>query len=199
VIFTPLAGTRVVDLTSSLAGPYCTSILAALGADVVKVERVDGGDETRAWGPPFWDGDGVLFLAANAAKRSLALDLRDERGRAIVLQLADRAQVFVVSLRPGLAAELGLDAEALRARNPALWLVVGGAAAVLVAVVVVPGLRDLFRFGVVHPDDLATIAGASLLALVWLDAVRLVRGRLGWPALTTRPAPAVMAHSDPDR
>jgi P-type Ca2+ transporter type 2C len=66
---------------------------------------------------------------------------------------------------------------ALAARNAALWLVVGGAAGVLVAVVVVPGLRDLFRFGVVHPDDLATIAGASLLALVWLDVVRVVRRR----------------------
>ena len=119
VTFAPLEGVRVVDVTSSLAGPYCTAILAALGADVVKVERLDG-DETRTWGPPFWDGDGVLFLAANAGKRSIALDLRNARGREVILRLADGARVFITSLRPGLADELGLETEALRARNPRL-------------------------------------------------------------------------------
>ena len=117
--FAPLEGVRVVDVTSSLAGPYCTAILAALGADVVKVERLDG-DETRTWGPPFWDGDGVLFVAANAGKRSIALDLRDARGREVVLRLADGARVFVASLRPGLAEELGLDSTALCLRNSRL-------------------------------------------------------------------------------
>jgi len=73
--FLPLRGKRVVDVTTSLAGPYCTEILGALGADVIKVERPDTGDEARDWGPPFWDGAGVLFLAANASKRSLALSL----------------------------------------------------------------------------------------------------------------------------
>ena len=63
----PLAGMRVLDVTTSIAGPYCAQILAALGADVVKVERPDTGDDGRAWGPPFWDGEGTMFLSANAA------------------------------------------------------------------------------------------------------------------------------------
>ena len=113
----PLEGTRVLDVTTSIAGPYCAQILAALGADVVKVERPDTGDDGRAWGPPFWAGEGAMFLSANAGKRSLALSLRDPRGREALLRLADRADVFLQSLRPGLAEELGLGPEALRARN----------------------------------------------------------------------------------
>jgi crotonobetainyl-CoA:carnitine CoA-transferase CaiB-like acyl-CoA transferase len=116
----PLDGTRVLDVTTSIAGPYCTEILAALGADVVKVERPDTGDDGRAWGPPFWNGESTMFLAVNAGKRSLAVSLRDERGRDAVLRLADRADVFLQSLRPGLAARLGLGPDVLRARNPRL-------------------------------------------------------------------------------
>ncbi len=116
----PLEGMRVLDVTTSIAGPYCAQILAALGADVVKVERPDTGDDGRAWGPPFWDGESTMFLSANAGKRSLAVSLRDPRGREAVLRLADRADVFLQSLRPGLAEQLGLGAEALRARNPRL-------------------------------------------------------------------------------
>jgi crotonobetainyl-CoA:carnitine CoA-transferase CaiB-like acyl-CoA transferase len=117
--FEPLAGVRVVDVTSSLAGPTCTQILASLGADVVKVEPL-GGDHARAWGPPFVDGEGAMFLAANAGKRSLAVDLSDERGLEVLLRLADRSRVFVQSLRPGAAAAHGFGADAVRARNPAL-------------------------------------------------------------------------------
>jgi formyl-CoA transferase/CoA:oxalate CoA-transferase len=115
--FAPLAGIRVVDVTASLAGPSCTQLLAALGADVVKVEPLEG-DHARAWGPPFVDGDGVLFFAANAGKRSLAVDL--ERDVDVVLGLVDDADVFVQSLRPGLAERRGLGAGTLRARNPRL-------------------------------------------------------------------------------
>ena len=115
----PLDGTSVVDLTSSLAGPTATQLLAALGADVVKVEPL-GGDHARAWGPPFLDGKGAMFLASNAGKRSLAVDLGEERGREIVLRLTDRADVFVQSLRPGAAERHGLGAAELRARNPRL-------------------------------------------------------------------------------
>ncbi len=110
----------MLDVTTSIAGPYCAQILAALGANVVKVERPDTGDDGRAWGPPFWNGEGTIFLSANAGKRSLALSLRDPRGREALLRLADRADVFLQSLRPGLAEELGLGDEALRARNPRL-------------------------------------------------------------------------------
>lgn len=117
---TPLSGMRVLDVTTSIAGPYCAQILAALGADVVKVERPDTGDDGRAWGPPFWHGESTMFLSANAGKRSLALSLRDGRGREALLRLAERADVFLQSLRPGLAEELGLGPEGVRARNPRL-------------------------------------------------------------------------------
>jgi crotonobetainyl-CoA:carnitine CoA-transferase CaiB-like acyl-CoA transferase len=115
----PLVGTRVVDVTSSLAGPTATQLLAALGADVVKVEPL-GGDHARAWGPPFLDGGGAMLLASNAGKRSLAVDLGDDRGREVVLRLADGADVLVQSLRPGAAERHGLGSTELRARNPRL-------------------------------------------------------------------------------
>jgi crotonobetainyl-CoA:carnitine CoA-transferase CaiB-like acyl-CoA transferase len=117
--FSPLAGRLVVDVTSSLAGPTCTQLLASLGADVIKVEP-PGGDHARAWGPPFVDGEGVMFLAANAGKRSLVLDLSTAEGIGELLGLADRADVLVQSLRPGAAAEHGFDAGTLRARRPEL-------------------------------------------------------------------------------
>jgi crotonobetainyl-CoA:carnitine CoA-transferase CaiB-like acyl-CoA transferase len=118
--FLPLAGTRVLDVTTSIAGPYCAEILAALGADVVKVERPDTGDDARAWGPPFWNGEGAMFLSVNAGKRSLALSVGDERGRQVLSKLAEGADVFLQSLRPGLAERLGLSAAALGARNARL-------------------------------------------------------------------------------
>lgn len=115
----PLNGIRVVDVTSSLAGPSSTQLLAALGAEVVKIEPPHG-DHAREWGPPFWDGQGAMFLASNAGKRSFAVDLGDARGQEAVLRLADRADVFVQSLRPGAAHRHGLGPEDLRPRNPRL-------------------------------------------------------------------------------
>jgi crotonobetainyl-CoA:carnitine CoA-transferase CaiB-like acyl-CoA transferase len=125
VSFSPLAGTRVVDVTSSLAGPTCTQLLASLGAEVVKIEP-PGGDHARTWGPPFVGGsasgaargEGAMFLASNAGKRSLGLDL--SRGLDVLLRLVDRADVFVQSLRPGAAEQHGFGAAAVRARNPRL-------------------------------------------------------------------------------
>jgi crotonobetainyl-CoA:carnitine CoA-transferase CaiB-like acyl-CoA transferase len=118
--FAPLAGVEVVDLTSSLAGPTCTQILAALGADVVKVEHPQRGDEARAWGPSFFEGGSVMFFAANASKRSLALDIKAPEGRDVLLRLVDRADVFVQSLRPGTAERLGFGSDGLRTRNERL-------------------------------------------------------------------------------
>ena len=111
----PLTGTRVVDVTSSLAGPTATQLLAALGAEVVKVEPL-GGDHARAWGPPFVEGEGAMFLASNAGKRSLAVELGDDRGRdqrdepleaaLVVRPLADRGRrLGRIALSPVLAAE----------------------------------------------------------------------------------------------
>jgi crotonobetainyl-CoA:carnitine CoA-transferase CaiB-like acyl-CoA transferase len=111
--FAPLGSVRVVDLTSSLAGPSCTELLAALGAEVTKVERPDAGDEARDWGLS-------MFFAANAGKRSLALDLKDPRGREALLRLAERSDVVVESLRPGAADRLGVGPDQVRERAPSL-------------------------------------------------------------------------------
>jgi crotonobetainyl-CoA:carnitine CoA-transferase CaiB-like acyl-CoA transferase len=116
----PLDGIRVIDVTASLAGPYCTELLGALGADVVKVEHPQRGDDTRSWGPPFWNGQGVVFLAANANKRSLGLSLGSDAGRDVLRRLASQADVFVQSLRPGTAEARGLGAADLRASNERL-------------------------------------------------------------------------------
>jgi crotonobetainyl-CoA:carnitine CoA-transferase CaiB-like acyl-CoA transferase len=118
--FLPLAGVRVLDLTSSLAGPTATEILGALGADVIKVEHPGRGDEAREWGPSFFEGGSVLFFSANAGKRSLALDLKSPQGLEALLRLAENADVAVQSMRPGTAERLGLGPDALRARNPRL-------------------------------------------------------------------------------
>ncbi|MDQ3121003.1 MAG: CoA transferase [Actinomycetota bacterium] len=118
--FLPLAGTRVLDVTTSIAGPFCAEILAALGADVIKIERPDTGDDSRAWGPPFWNGEGAMFLSVNAGKRSLALSLRSEQGREVLFRLAERSDVFLQGLRPGLSEQLGLGASAVRERSPRL-------------------------------------------------------------------------------
>jgi crotonobetainyl-CoA:carnitine CoA-transferase CaiB-like acyl-CoA transferase len=114
----PLAGVRVVDLSRVLAGPYATMTLADLGADVVKIEHPAGGDETRAWGPPFAGGESAYFLSVNRSKRSVALDLKDPEGRELALELCARAEVVIENFRPGSAARLGLDYEAVRQRRP---------------------------------------------------------------------------------
>ena len=118
--FAPLAGMRVLDLTSSLAGPTATEILGALGADVIKVEHPVRGDEAREWGPRFFEGGSVMFFSANAGKRSLALDVKSPQGLEALLRLADGADVAVQSLRPGTAERLGFGPDAVRARNPRL-------------------------------------------------------------------------------
>src|SRR5437764_9435428 len=116
----PLEGIRVVDLSRVLAGPYCAMLLADLGADVVKVERPGEGDETRTWGPPYAGGEAAYFLAVNRSKRSVAVDLKQPEGRALVLDLCTRAAVVPENFRPGAAERLGLNAAAIHARNPAV-------------------------------------------------------------------------------
>ncbi|MCY4481893.1 MAG: CoA transferase [Spirochaetaceae bacterium] len=119
-----LAGVRVLDATRVLAGPYCTMVLADMGADVVKVERPVGGDDTRAWGPPYLgdpaDGLSAYFLAVNRNKRSVAIDLRSTRGRRLFLDLAANSDVVVENFAPGVAERLGLDHAALCAARPDL-------------------------------------------------------------------------------
>ncbi len=116
----PLAALRVLDLTRVLAGPWCTMTLADLGAEVWKVEQPGKGDDTRAWRPPEVGGESTYYLAANRNKKSLAVDLKSEDGRAIVRDLAARADVLVENFRLGALAKYRLDYESLRPLNPGL-------------------------------------------------------------------------------
>ena len=116
----PLSGLRVLDLTRVLAGPYCTLLLADLGADVVKVERPGTGDDARAFGPFLDNGQSAYFASINRGKKSIALDLKDEADRATFLQLVARADILVENYRAGTMRKLGLDAEILRQQNPRL-------------------------------------------------------------------------------
>ena len=121
---TPLQGLKVLDLSKVLAGPLCAQYLGDMGAEVVKIETPDSGDETRHW-PPFRRdvedvATGTVFLSANRNKRSLAVDLRSKAGHEVILRLAELADVVIESFGPGVAARLGVDAPTLRARNPRL-------------------------------------------------------------------------------
>ncbi len=114
----PLRGVRVVDLSRVLAGPYCTMVLADLGADVVKVERPAGGDETRSWGPPFAGGEAAYYLSVNRGKRSCAIDLSQPEGRDLALELCAGADAVIENFKVGGADRLGVGYEAVRERNP---------------------------------------------------------------------------------
>ncbi|GAB0098554.1 CoA-transferase family III [Sergentomyia squamirostris] len=116
----PLSGIRVLDLTRIVAGPYCTMILADLGADVIKVEKPGTGDESRLWGPPFLEnsGDSVYFMAANRNKRSVCIDLK--QGRSVVEDLTRKCDILVENYVPGKLKAFGLDYNSLRQINRGL-------------------------------------------------------------------------------
>jgi len=116
----PLTGIKVIEIGQNIAGPYASEILSWLGADVVKVERPDGGDDARGWGPPFWRGTATTFQAMNHGKRSIAIDLKDADSVAWLKSYIGSADVLIQNLRPGVLEELGLGAAALRAANPRL-------------------------------------------------------------------------------
>lgn len=115
-----LEGIRVLDLTQNVAGPFCTQILADLGAQIIKVERPRGGDDTRAWMPPEIGAESATFLALNRGKQSVAIDMATPQGREIVVRLAKTADVVIHSLRPASAERMGLGHAALSADNPRL-------------------------------------------------------------------------------
>jgi crotonobetainyl-CoA:carnitine CoA-transferase CaiB-like acyl-CoA transferase len=121
-VTSPLAGIQVCDLTQNLAGPYCTQILADLGATVIKIEP-PGGDQARAWGPPFWAGESALYLSANRGKKSIILDLKTEEGMEVLQRLARQSDVFVQASRPGVSARLGFDYASIQAlRDDVIYL-----------------------------------------------------------------------------
>src|SRR5882672_5103004 len=111
----PLSGTRVVDLTRALAGPYCTLLLGDMGADVIKIELPGTGDETRQWGPPFVEGESSYFMSVNRNKRSVVLDLKSSAGQAALVRLTKSADVLVENFRPGTMERLGLSYDQARA------------------------------------------------------------------------------------
>ncbi|NTU62201.1 MAG: CoA transferase [Chloroflexi bacterium] len=116
-----LNGIRVVDLTEALAGPYCTMILGDLGADVIKVERPQGGDQSRKWGPPFIGSESAYFLAVNRNKRSITVDIASDGGKQTMRRLLDQADVFVCNVRKVESLQkVGLDPETVRGYNPRL-------------------------------------------------------------------------------
>jgi len=115
----PLSGIRVIDLTRILAGPYCTMVLADLGADVIKIERPKIGDDARHIGP-FVAGKSAYFMSLNRGKQSIALDLKDDADRVIFLELLETADVLVENFRPGTMQKLGLGWEELKEKFPRL-------------------------------------------------------------------------------
>jgi len=120
----PLEGIKVLDLSRVLAGPWCTQLLADLGAEVIKIERPGSGDDTRHWGPP-WHGEGerrvaAYFLSCNRGKKSAAIDFAQPEGAALVRKLADEADVIVENFKVGGLKKFALDTETLRGANPRL-------------------------------------------------------------------------------
>lgn len=116
----PLEGVKVLDLTQIMAGPFCTLLLADMGADVVKVEKPDGGDDNRRQGPPFIKGTAAAFYAINRNKRSMVLDLKNEQGREVFRRLVPRFDIVVENFRPGTLEKLGLGYDQLKELSPAL-------------------------------------------------------------------------------
>ena len=120
----PLKGVRVLDLSRVLAGPYATMVLGDLGADVIKVERPETGDDTRHWGPPFaggeTEGESAYFLSVNRNKRSVTADLRDDKDLEKIKRLAEGADVLIENMNPGTLDKLGLGYETLKKDNPGL-------------------------------------------------------------------------------
>lgn len=116
----PLSGLTILDLSRVLSGPYCTMLAADMGARVIKIEHPAGGDDTRAWGPPFLHGESAYYLSINRNKESVAVDFKTEGGRAIVESLLARVDVLVENFRPGTLDKLGLGYAAVAARRPEL-------------------------------------------------------------------------------
>jgi crotonobetainyl-CoA:carnitine CoA-transferase CaiB-like acyl-CoA transferase len=115
-----LSGVRILDLSRVLAGPYATMVLADLGADVIKVEHPERGDDTRHWGPPFAGGESAYFLSINRNKRSIAADLKNKEDLDRIKQFAARADVLVENFRRGTTSSFGMDYQSLQQVNPAL-------------------------------------------------------------------------------
>ncbi|MFN7934275.1 MAG: CoA transferase [Bryobacteraceae bacterium] len=116
----PLDGIRVLDFSHALAGPYCTMLMAAYGAQVYKIEGTEAIDMGRTWGPPFQGGEASYFLGINSGKQSVSIDIKHPKGLELCLRMVEKADVLIENFRPGAMTRLGLGYEAARARNPRL-------------------------------------------------------------------------------
>ncbi|PGZ88551.1 CaiB/BaiF CoA-transferase family protein [Bacillus sp. AFS029533] len=110
-----LHGIKIIDLTRVLAGPFCTMILGDLGAEVIKIESISGGDETRGWGPPFVEGESAYYLCANRNKQGITLNLKDDKGKEVLKKLISEADVVVQNFKPGTLTKLGFSYEEMKA------------------------------------------------------------------------------------
>lgn len=114
----PLSGIRVLDLTRILSGPFCTMKLGDMGAEVIKIEQPEKGDDTRTWGPPFVNGESAYFLSVNRNKKSVTLDLKADEGKRIIRQLITECDVLVENFRAGVMKKLGFDYSGVKKINP---------------------------------------------------------------------------------
>ncbi len=115
-----LDGIRIIDFSKALAGPYCTMLLADMGAEVIKVEMPGSGDDSRGWGPPFIEGESAYFLSINRNKKSITLNLKDNKAKEIALKIIEKADIVLESNRPGVMTKLGLDYETVKKINPGI-------------------------------------------------------------------------------
>jgi crotonobetainyl-CoA:carnitine CoA-transferase CaiB-like acyl-CoA transferase len=121
MVSSPLSGLRIVEMAEALAGPFCSMLLGDLGADVIKVERPEVGDQSRGWGPPFLEGESAYYLSVNRNKRSIELDIRSRPDLELLQTLIDRADVFVTNIpRIESLERAGIDPPTARSRNPRL-------------------------------------------------------------------------------
>jgi formyl-CoA transferase/CoA:oxalate CoA-transferase len=185
----------VLDFTRVLSGPYCTMLLADMGARVIKVEQPGRGDDTRAWGPPFVAGESVYFLSINRNKESLTLDLKRPEARPIVERLLDRADVVIENFRPGTTQRLGLSYEEIAPRWPrVIYCSISGFGqngprrheqgydAVVQAEgglmsLTGPGDGEPFRLGVAISDIVSGMFAAQGIAMALLARMRTGRGQ----------------------
>jgi len=193
----PLSGIRVADFSRVLAGPLATMLLADLGADVIKIERPETGDDTRGWGPPFVGGDAAYFLSLNRNKRSVTLDLSSDEGRSAARRLALASDVVVENFRPGLMERFGLDHATLAAEHPGLVYCSltafgeGDPAARPGYDIIVQALSGLMSF-TGHPGGEPTKVGVALLDVICglyacnaIQAALIGRGTTGRGARVT--------------
>ena len=192
----PLDGLLVLDFTRVLSGPYCTMLLADMGARVIKIEQPGRGDDTRAWGPPFVGEESAYFLSINRNKESLTLDLKHPASRRVVAALLDRADVLVENFRPGTMDRLGLGFGALSERHPRLvYCAISGfgqtgprrnEAGYDAVMQAEGGLMSItgdssgppFRLGVAISDIVSGMFAAQGIALALLARERTGRGQL---------------------